>query len=82
MEFASKALLDTDAASIQGVLDGIDTQKERIQDRIDQFDLRLDRRAEALIKRFTALEEAMARAQTQANWIQAQLGALIASSSS
>lgn len=77
MEFASKALLDTDAASIKGVLDGIDTQKERIEDRIEQFDLRLERRAESLIKRFTTLEEAMARAQQQANWITSQLAALI-----
>ncbi len=82
MEVASKDLLGEDGASIEGVIDGIDTQKVRIEDRIEQFDLRLGRRAESLIKRFTALEEAMARAQQQANWIGAQLGALTAQNGS
>ena len=76
MELVSNVLLDTDAGSIQGIVDALDTQKQGIDDRIEAFEARLDLRAEGLIKRFTALEVAMAKAQQEMAWLQAQLGAL------
>jgi len=81
MQLAAAVQLDTGAGSIQGILDGIDTQKTGINDRITQFEDRLARRRKSLIKRFSALEEAMAQAQQQASWIQAQLGSLVAPTS-
>lgn len=76
MDIASDALLGTDAGSVKGVTDALDTQKEGINQRIDRFEDRMDQRYEFLIKRFTALEEAMAKAQQQMAWMQSQLGAL------
>ena len=76
MELVSNVLLDTDAGSIQGIVDALDTQKQGIDNRIEAFEDRLDLRAESLIKRFTALEVAMAKAQQEMGWLQAQLGAL------
>ena len=76
MEVASDILLGTDAGSVKAVKDALDTQKEGINKRIDRFEVRMDRRYEFLIKRFTALEEAMAKAQNQLAWMQSQLGAL------
>lgn len=77
MELITNALLDGSVGSIQGIVDGIDTQKESIDNRIEAFDLRMERRAEGLIKRFSALEESMALAQQQLGWLQAQIGSLV-----
>lgn len=75
----SDELLGTGAGSLKSTVDAIDTQKQGIEDRIERFEDRLDQRAENLIRRFSALEAAMAKAQQQMSWIQAQLGALTAS---
>ncbi|MFQ5537731.1 MAG: flagellar filament capping protein FliD [Gemmatimonadota bacterium] len=82
MELAADVLLDAASGTIQGVTDRLDTQKQGIEDRIAEFEDRLDRRRDQLIRKFSALEEAMAKAQQQAAWIQSQLGALVAPSTS
>ncbi|MEQ9401856.1 MAG: flagellar filament capping protein FliD [Longimicrobiales bacterium] len=79
MEIAAQALLDDGDASIQGIVDRIDTQKQSLDNRIGDFEDRLARRADTLIKRFSELEEAMAKAQQQAAWLNAQLGSLTSS---
>ena len=82
MEAITDTLLDAGDGSIQGLIDRIDTQKGGIDSRIERFDARMDLRAANMIKRFTALEEAMAKAQNQLSWMQAQLGSLLPASSS
>lgn len=76
MDLATSAMLDSSDGSLKAVTDALDTQKQGINDRIDQFQARLDGRQEFLIKKFSALEEAMAKAQSQMSWLQAQLGSL------
>jgi flagellar hook-associated protein 2 len=76
VEVVSDSLLGSDAGSVKGVIDALDTQKEGINRRIEEFESRMDRRYDFLIKKFSALEEAMARAQSQMTWMQSQLGAL------
>jgi flagellar hook-associated protein 2 len=77
-ELVADALLDVDGGSIQGIVDGIDTQKKSLDDRIKLFEDRLDLRRANLIKRFSDLESAMAKAQNQLAWMQSTLGALVA----
>jgi flagellar hook-associated protein 2 len=79
LEGVTDGLLSGDSGSIQAIVEGLDTQKRRIDDRIEAFESRLDLRAQNLMKRFSALEEAMAKAQQQAAWLQAQLGSLLGS---
>ena len=81
MELAADGLLDVGGGSVKGVVDALDTQKQGIEDRIDEVELRLDRRYDFLIRRFTALEEAMAKAQSQLTWLQSALGSLAPPSS-
>ncbi len=81
LEGVTGGLLSGESGSIQAIVEGLDTQKRRIDDRIEAFESRLDLRAQNLMKRFSALEEAMAQAQQQAAWLQAQLGSLLGSPS-
>jgi flagellar hook-associated protein 2 len=68
--------VDPIAGTLKGVVDAIDTQKQGIASRIDAMQARLDQHQQALINRFNALEEAMAKAQQQMSWLQAQLGSV------
>jgi flagellar hook-associated protein 2 len=77
LEAIADGYLDGGETSIQGIKDRLDTQKRGITDRIERFEERLQIRAENLTKRFTALEEAMAQAQQEMSWLQAQLGSLL-----
>ena len=77
MEGVTDGYLDGGESSIQGIKERIDTQKRGIDERIDRFEDRLEVRRQNLIERFTALEEALAQAQTEGAWIQAQLGTLL-----
>jgi flagellar hook-associated protein 2 len=76
MEKVVGSHLSGDHASIQGIVDRLDTQKRGIDQRIERFEERLDFRAANLTKQFAALEEAMAQAQQEMSWLQAQLGSL------
>lgn len=73
---AADALGDGATGAIQGTLDALDTQVRGLQDRVARLDDRLERRSADLNARFVKLEEAMARAQQRAAWLQSQLGSL------
>lgn len=77
MEGVTDGYLNGGEASIQGIQERIDTQKRGIDDRIERFEERLEVRRQNMIRRFTALEEALAQAQTEGAWLQAQLGSLL-----
>ena len=76
MEQILKDLLGTEAGSVTSIQEGLDRTVTRLTDRIDQWEGRLDIRREQLIKKFTALEEALARAQSQSAWLTAQFASL------
>ncbi len=75
-------LLETGAGSIQSIIDGLDERVTGMNDRIADIEMRLERRREDLIRRFTAMEQAMAVAQNQSAWLASQIGALPGSYSS
>jgi len=71
---AADRLTGTEAGSIQSLIDRINGSTSSLEDRIENFEARVERRQQALIKRFTAMEEAMATAQSQSAWLEAQIG--------
>lgn len=73
MERALSPLLGTGPGSIDGLNEGLAQQSESLDDRIDELNDRLERRREQLVRQFTAMEEALARAQSQGDWLTAQL---------
>jgi flagellar hook-associated protein 2 len=66
-------LLGSDAGSISDVTDRLDSTVAGMESRIDTIEDRLERRREELIRRFTAMEQAIARAQAQSAWLESQL---------
>lgn len=75
-------LLGSDQGSIQSILDSLDGRVTTLGDRVDALDARLERRQDDLIRRFTAMEQAMAVAQNQSAWIASQISSLPTYSSS
>lgn len=76
MELVLKDLLGTDAGSVTSIQEGLDRTVTRLNERVDQWEGRLELRREQLIRKFTALEEALARAQSQSAWLTAQFASL------
>ncbi|SHF76662.1 flagellar filament capping protein FliD [Geodermatophilus nigrescens] len=58
-----------------------DEAAAQLQDRIDDWDLRLELRRTTLQKQFTAMETALSSLQNQAGWLSSQLKSLSGSSS-
>lgn len=56
-----------------------DTAATALQDRIDEWDRRLELRRAALTKQFTAMETALGSLQNQSSWLSSQLGSLSSS---
>ena len=59
--------------------DELDSSIKRIQNRIDEFELRMEKREEQLVRQFTALERALAQMNAQSQWLAGQLAGLIGS---
>lgn len=77
---AASALLADFLRTGSGVLDGalrrLDEATDRARARLTDREARLEVRREALLARFVALEEAMAKAQSLQQWMTAQLNQL------
>ncbi len=69
---ASNATTGTLTQAVTGRNAGI----KRLNDSIDQWDLRLEMRRTALTRQFTALETALTTTQTQSAWLQSQISSL------
>jgi flagellar hook-associated protein 2 len=59
-----------------------DTSATDLQDRIDNWDIRLELRRTALTRQFTAMEKALGTLQNQSSWLSAQISTLPSWSSS
>ncbi|SNS71351.1 flagellar hook-associated protein 2 [Geodermatophilus pulveris] len=59
-----------------------DRQASDLQERIDEWDLRLELRQQTLTRQFNAMETALGTLNSQASWLSAQLGQLPSWSSS
>ncbi len=82
LERLAGELLKTGPGTISGITDRMDSSIQRINDRIDDIEFRLDKKRADLIKRFAKMEEALARAQQQSSWLAAQFGLMSTKSSS
>ena len=69
---ASDSIDGSVTSAIQGRTAGID----RMQDSIEDWDLRLSLRRETLTRQFTGLESALSRMNSQSSWLAGQLNAL------
>jgi flagellar hook-associated protein 2 len=76
LRIAGDVLLGSAAGSIDDVTDRIDGTVTTLESRIEDLDTRLQRRRDELIRRFTAMEQAIARAQAQSAWLEAQMNRL------
>ena len=75
---ASDPYEGTLTASVTGRTTGI----ERLQDNIEQWDLRLELRRTTLERQFTALETALSQMNSQSSWLAGQISSLSGSSGS
>lgn len=76
VENAAKTLLGSGAGSIDGITNNIDPLIDRLNDRMESLETRLAQRREFLLKKFARLEEALALAQSQSEWLTSQFANL------
>ncbi len=76
MERVSDILLSTGPGSIDEVVSNLDVQTDLLNDRLIDMEQRLERRRENLIMKFARLEEAVAIAQSQSDYLAGQLATL------
>ena len=76
MERAAGILLNSGPGSIDEVVSSLDLQVNFLNDRVIDVESRMERRRENLILKFARLEEAVAVAQAQGDFLTNQLAAL------
>lgn len=76
LEKVAKGASDPTTGSVTGSITGRRTGIERLQDSIENWDLRLELRRTTLQRQFTALETAMSQMTSQSSWLAGQLNAL------
>lgn len=82
LETVLDGLLGTATGSVTSIQEGLDRSVTRLGDRVDRWEDRLERRREMLVRQFTALELALAQAQSQSAWLAAQFASLLGTPSS
>jgi flagellar hook-associated protein 2 len=68
--------MEGSGGSVARARQGLTSQIELYQDRIDGFDVRLATRESTLRRQFTAMETALATLNSQGSWLQSQLAGL------
>ena len=58
--------------------DELDSSIKRLQTRIDEFEVRMEKREEYLVRQFTAMERALASMQSQSDWLAGQISGMFA----
>jgi flagellar hook-associated protein 2 len=81
VQSVAKAASDSVDGTVTTAINGRTAGIDRMQDSIDDWDLRLELRRDTLTRQFTALESALSRMNSQSSWLAGQLGALSGSSS-
>jgi flagellar hook-associated protein 2 len=72
-------LLSTGEGSVSAIMDALDDHVTSLSERVEEIDARLEQRRSDLIRRFTAMEQAMAKAQNQSAWLASQISTLAGS---
>jgi flagellar capping protein FliD len=76
----SKSASDATTGSIVALANGQDLLVKDYQARIEAWDLRLEKRREALTRQFTAMETALSSLKNQSTWLAGQINSLPTSS--
>lgn len=78
-----KTYIDSFVSSTDGIILGktesYDRTLKSLNDQIDRFNLRMEKREEYYVKMFTALDIAMMQAESQMSWLEGQITAMNAS---
>jgi flagellar hook-associated protein 2 len=77
----TKSASDSVGGTITTAINGRNTTIDRLQDSIDDWNLRLDLRRTTLTRQYTALETALSTLQSQGSWLAGQLASLPSASS-
>jgi flagellar hook-associated protein 2 len=77
----AKAASDPFDGVISSSVKGRQTTIERLQDSIDNWDVKLELRRTTLTRQYTALETALSRMNSQSSWLAGQISSLNSSSS-
>lgn len=72
----SKQVTDKVSGSLTLLAQGRDKLADDLQDRIDSWDNRLEKRRETLQRQFTAMEVALGSMQSQSSWLAGQISSL------
>jgi flagellar capping protein FliD len=70
------AATDKTTGTLTLLAQGRDSLADNIQDRIDGWDVRLDKRRETLVRQFAAMETALGSMQAQSSWLAGQINSL------
>jgi len=82
LEALAKRASDSTTGMLTSLAKSSDNTAKDLQDRIADWDVRLDLRRTALTRQFTAMEKALGSLQNQSTWLNGQLAALPSWSSS
>jgi flagellar hook-associated protein 2 len=77
---AANRAVDSVSGSLTAVIEGRQSEIERLGDQIERWEVRIEARERALRKRFTAMEMALQRSQGQSQWLQGQIAGMQANS--
>ncbi|MGY1914568.1 flagellar filament capping protein FliD [Blastococcus sp. SYSU DS0973] len=72
----TKSATNTTTGTLTTLAKSRDDLVKDIQDRIDAWDLRLEKRREALTRQFTAMETALSTMKQQSSWLAGQISSL------
>lgn len=80
LAMVSNGAVDTVNGTLTALIEGRETEIERITDRIERWDVQLERREATLRRQFTAMEMALQRMQGQSQWLAGQIASMQANS--
>jgi flagellar capping protein FliD len=72
----AKAASDSATGSLVKLAESRDSMAEDIEERIEAWDLRLEKRKEMLTRQFTAMETALSSLRNQSTWLAGQINSL------
>lgn len=72
--------IDSVSGTLTGIIESRESEVDRLQDRIDIWELQIARRAATLRRQFTAMEMALQQMQGQSKWLSGALAGLQANS--
>ncbi|HEY8469548.1 MAG TPA: hypothetical protein VIL18_07890, partial [Longimicrobiales bacterium] len=76
VSLVAKQLLQSGTGTVPSVLERIGASVRQLEDRVAEMEDRLERQREQLMLRFAALEQMLAQAQAQSQWLAGQVAQL------